>query len=184
MRSTFVLPSTVYLPEQRKIYVFGGRQLITDTVLVIVDLDEVAIIDLAAPLTLDDPMSSAVQPAPFKLPAPDCSITSFAFQTDRDVIEVRLLAGLDAKSKPMRMWRIPDLLHATSVEIMPQAASTNASLAIFHPAWSASSAPFGKATAKRDDFQSVIFNGPNGSRYLIIMGFSLPLLEYVNIDKD
>ncbi|KAI9151157.1 hypothetical protein H9P43_009772 [Blastocladiella emersonii ATCC 22665] len=272
MRATFIGPAALYLPRERKIYVFGGRQLISDTV--VVDLDEVAVVDLAAPIAdLADPMSPAVSPAPFKLPTPDYYMTALAYAGGPGVYEVRLLAGLTAKSAPMKVWRVPDLLRATSVEVSPRPPSANASLAIMNPAWAASTAPFeltgGLATdpssyllgnwtnvtstlwrfdqtglsevavsspdrplprawtcllrydtnrlvlaggndgtntqladiwlfsilprtwaryphpmsVKRDDFQMAVYTAPSGARFLIILGYVPPLLEYVALDK-
>ncbi|KAI9188744.1 hypothetical protein H9P43_000166 [Blastocladiella emersonii ATCC 22665] len=151
----FVHPTTLYLPRERKIYVFGGRQLPSGRP---VDLADVAVIDLGSPIAnLSDPMSPAVAPAPFRLPAADSYMPSFTFTGSSGGYEVHLFGGLSPETAPFKHYRVPDLLRATGVENVTQPITANTSLRVINPGWAATSTPLEAAGGLASDPAAYVF---------------------------
>ncbi|KAJ3372516.1 hypothetical protein GGF31_001957 [Allomyces arbusculus] len=145
MRTQLVAPAVVYLPRERKAYVFGGRILTPLT-----HYTDVAVIDLAKNITGADADSSAVSTAPFSLPTADSSLVPLAVTRDKalsDVYDVWLLGGMASGGAPLRAYAVNDLLRAkevTSVGLATSDASGQSlgGLIVGYPGRSGATTPF------------------------------------------
>ncbi|KNE68667.1 hypothetical protein AMAG_12835 [Allomyces macrogynus ATCC 38327] len=135
--ATLMSPGLVYLPKEKKAYIFGGKlwadgkakDRITD----------VAVIDLSQPIKGNDIQSPAVSSAPFKLPHRSWRQPILVIDNGNGVYETRIYTYGDEADSFRTVWRIPNLLDPKAA-----AASEPSSFPlpeVYFPAWSTVSTP-------------------------------------------
>ncbi|KAJ3361796.1 hypothetical protein GGF32_006971 [Allomyces javanicus] len=130
---TLINAGLVYLPKEKKAFVFGGRMFNDGGLDRITD---VAIIDLNQTIVSKDLNSPAISAAPFKLPYRSYRQPILVTDHGNGVYETRIYSPGDDDGSNRAVWLIPDLLDS-------KAAAQHAFTApkIYFPSWSTVATP-------------------------------------------
>ncbi|KAI9223767.1 hypothetical protein BC828DRAFT_375166 [Blastocladiella britannica] len=142
MQQVFWNPTVLYLPDQSRAYVLGGRISGTDTPPYAIN--DVAVLQLNYSFSVADANTASVQPAPFSLPSPDYRMAGLISQTAANSEEytVVLLSGLNTGGvPPPRTYAINNLLHATDVSVINAVTTVPGFAYLGSPAWGSTVKP-------------------------------------------